>query len=131
MKTREDNPQDWFMLAADRLRGADILYAAEGVTFPGVEALHEAVKRYLKGFLVSRGWKIEHRHDLSYLIDRAIKHDETFRDYAGLAESLADQFWAQHYPGGNLEGFGADYGELRRQTGELAGHIPPDRIFWI
>jgi HEPN domain-containing protein len=81
MKTREDNPQDWFMLAADRLRGADILYAAEGVTFLGVEALHEAVERYLKGFLVSRGWKIEHTHDLSYLIDRAIKHDETFRDY--------------------------------------------------
>jgi HEPN domain-containing protein len=74
-----------------------------GVTFLGVEALHEAVERYLKGFLVSRGWKIERTHDLSYLVDCAIQHDPIFREYAGLTESLADQFWAQHYPGGNLE----------------------------
>jgi len=123
MKTREDNPKDWFLLAEDRLRGADILYAAEGVTFLGVEALHEAVERYLKGFLVSRAGKIERTHDLSYLLDCAIKHDPAFREYSGLTESLADQFWAQHYPGGNLEGFGADYVELRRQTGELVALI--------
>jgi len=30
MKTREDNPKDWFLLAEDRPRGADILYAAGG-----------------------------------------------------------------------------------------------------
>jgi len=43
------------MFAEDRLRGADILHRAEGVTYLGVEALHEAVERYLKGYLVSRG----------------------------------------------------------------------------
>jgi hypothetical protein len=47
MKTREDNPADWFLLAAERLRGADALYKLEGVTFLGIEALHEAVERYL------------------------------------------------------------------------------------
>jgi HEPN domain-containing protein len=123
MKTREDNPKDWFMLGEDRLRGADILYAAGGVTYLGVEALHEAVERYLKGFLVSRGWRIERTHDLSYLIDCAIGHDEAFKQYAGLAESLSDQFWAQHYPGGNLDGFGIGYDALRKQAGELVGLI--------
>ena len=85
MKTREDNPKDWFMLAEDRLRGADILYAAEGVTYLGVEALHEAVERYLKGFLISRGWRIERTHELSYLVDCAVKFEERFSTAGPLA----------------------------------------------
>lgn len=119
MTTREDNPYDWFTLAADRLRGADVLYQAGGVTYLGVEALHEAIERYLKGYLVARGWTIKRTHNLPHLLDQAILYDPAFKRYADLAESLTDQFWAQHYPGGDMEGFGANYAELRSQSGQL------------
>jgi HEPN domain-containing protein len=112
MITREDNPDDWFTLARDRLRGADTLYRTDGVTFLGIEALHEAVERFLKGYLVARGWKTERTHNLSHLLDQAIPFDPAFKSYADLTESLTDQFWAQHYPGGDLEGFGSNYDEL-------------------
>ncbi len=123
MKTREDNPADWFLLAASRLRGADVLRKAEGVTLLGIEALHEAVERYLKGYLVFKGWKLERIHDLSRLIECATYYDQAFQQYALLADTLTQQFWAQHYPGGDLTEVGADYDDLRKQAGELIALI--------
>ena len=86
--------------------------------------MHEAVERYLKGYLVAQGWSIERSHNLAHLLDCAIHYDPAFKTNAGLVESLTDQFWAQHCPGGDLEGFGADYEELRQQAGELVNRIP-------
>ena len=131
MKTREDNPADWFLLAAERLRGADALYKLEGVTFLGVEALHEAVERYLEGYLISSGWKLERIHDLSRLLECAANYDQVFEQYALLADTLTQQFWAQHYPGGDLEDVGSDYDELRQQAGEMIdlilASVPPNK----
>ena len=98
MITREDNPRDWFALAKDRLQGADTLRHASGITYLGVEALHEAVERYLKGYLVGRGWVLERTHNLSHLLDQAVAFDPAFKCYAGLTESLTDQFWANTIP---------------------------------
>ena len=123
MKTREDNPDDWFMLANERLRGTDALFKSEGVTLLGIEALHEAVERFLKGFLVARGHKLQRTHNLSALLDQAILHNTAFKRFADLADGLTDQFWAQHYPGGDLTGVGTDYPLLRSQAEELIALI--------
>ena len=55
-QTDETNPGDWFAFAVERLRGADVLWREEGVTGLGIEALQEAVERYLKGCLIAHGW---------------------------------------------------------------------------
>ncbi len=62
MKTDEANPQDWFLLAAERLRATDVLYAESGSTYSGIEILQEAVERYLKGFLIAKGWRLRKVH---------------------------------------------------------------------
>jgi hypothetical protein len=36
-----------------------------------------------------------------------------------LCEKLTIQFWAQHYPGGDLTEVGADYDLLRHEIGDL------------
>lgn len=119
MKTSESNPQDWFLIAADRLRVGDSTRQHEGITYTGVELLQEAVERYLKGYLVSRGWTLERTHDLRKLIEEACRYDTTFKKFADLADSLTEQFWAQHYPGGDLVDVGSDYDDLRLQAGGL------------
>ena len=119
MKTDEANPQDWFLLAAERLSAADVLYAQSGSTYSGIEILQEAVERYLKGFLIAKGWRLRKVHDLTLLNDEAKKFDPQFDKFDDLCESLTEQFWAQHYPGGDLSTVGADYDELREQTGDL------------
>lgn len=77
MRTSEDDPQDWFLLAADRLRIADLARRHEGVTFSGVELLQEAVERYLKGYLISQGWQLERTHDLGRLVEAASSYSDS------------------------------------------------------
>lgn len=107
MKTDEANPQDWFLLARERLNAADVLYAQSGSTYSGIEILHEAVERYLKGFLIAKGWRLRKAHDLTLLKDEAQKFESRFEAFDDLCESLTEQFWAQHYPGGDLSTVGS------------------------
>lgn len=129
MKTDEGNAYDWFLLADERLRSADILAAQNEPSYSAVELLQEAVERYLKGYLIYHGWKLERIHDLGPLVEAAATYDTRFSAFDDLAASLTEQFWAQHYPGDDLSEVGADYQELRRQAGELItlirDSIPP------
>ncbi|MBI4672638.1 MAG: HEPN domain-containing protein [Chloroflexi bacterium] len=123
MKTDENNPYDWFLLADERLRSADILAAQSAPSYSAVELLQEAVERYLKGYLVFRGWKLERIHDLGPLVEAAATYDARFSAFDDLAASLTEQFWAQHYPGDDLTDVGSDYETLRRQGGEMIALI--------
>ena len=79
MKTDENNPQDWLFLARERLRAADTLFQSLGATYSGVELLQESVERFLKAYLISKGWRLEKIHNLSTLLDRAVAFDERFK----------------------------------------------------
>lgn len=57
------------------------------------------------------------------LLAEAENFDTRFTRFEDFADSLTDQFWAQHYPGGDLTGLGANYLALRQQAGELAALI--------
>ena len=129
MKTDENNSRDWLLLAKERLEKADALFNQFGASYSGVELLQESVERYLKGYLVGKGWKLERIRDLNRLLEAAMSFDPQFAQFAELAHSLTEQFWEQHYPGGDLSEVGADYPELRQQAGELVAliyaSIPP------
>lgn len=123
MKTDEKNPDDWLFLARERLQAADALFKSLGATYSGVELLQEAVERFLKAYLISKGWELQKIHNLSTLLDHAITIDERFKAHADLSENLTAQFWAQHYPGDDLSEVGTDYPILRIQAGELVALV--------
>lgn len=134
MKTDENNPRDWFLLAQERLESADALVSQRGTCYSAVELLQEAVERYLKGYLVARGWNLQRIHDLNPLVEAAAMFEPRFAVFDELAYSLTEQFWAQHYPGDDLSEVGSDYETLRQQAGELFALIqasisppPPDQ----
>jgi HEPN domain-containing protein len=113
------NPETWFVLAKDRLEKADALFAQFGASWSGVELLQEAAERFLKGFLVARGCKIVKTHDLSRLLAPACEFDESFASFAEPCQILTEQFWEQHYPGGDLEEVGEGYSDLRDAIGRM------------
>jgi hypothetical protein len=76
------NPDAWFILAKDRLEKADALYEQFGASWSGVELLQEAAERYLKGFLVARGWNLVKTHDLNRLLASACEFDNSFSCFA-------------------------------------------------
>ena len=117
--TSANDPDDWFLLARDKLAAADDVFAARGATYAGVELLHEAVERFLKGYLIAKGWRLERTHYLDVLIEEAATHDSRFEPFMDLAEDLTQQFFAQHYPGSDLADVGANYTELRTRITDL------------
>ena len=123
MTTHDNNARDWIRTAASRLRSADILYSSEGASEAAVELLHEAAERFLKAFLVKNGWELRRIHDLGALVAEAEAFDPAFEKFADVADQLTDQFWAQHYPGGDLAEVGHDYETMREAVGWLAQRV--------
>lgn len=119
MKTDETNWEDWFFLARERLSAADALRESIGTSLSGVELLQESIERFLKGYLRARGWELRKIHNWATLLDHAVEVDQRFKEFAELCESLTAQFWAQHYPGDDLEDVGSDYDDLRKQADGL------------
>lgn len=101
-----------------------MLYEARGgACYSAVELLQEALERYLKGFLIGRGWPLQKIHNLSTLLDAAVERDSHFKSFADLCEGLTAQYWELHYPGGDLADVGKDYVVLRHQAGEMIALI--------
>lgn len=103
MKTDENNPEDWYRSAKVRLGSVDRLYPCEGASESVIKLLQEAVERFLKGYLISKGWRLTKIHDLGALIAEAENYVERFAAFADFADELTDQFWAMHYPGGEFD----------------------------
>lgn len=78
MKTDENNPEDWYRSAKVRLGSVDRLYPLEGMSESVIELLQESAERFLKGYLISKGWPLSRIHDLGALIADAQKYDERF-----------------------------------------------------
>ena len=123
MITDPDNPAHWLLLARDRLEKADALFARFGTSWSGVELLHEAAERYLKGYLVHKGWQLVKTHDLGLLTAQASHFDPQFTSFAETSRILTEQFWEQHYPGGDLDEVGQDYANLRESLGQMVALI--------
>jgi HEPN domain-containing protein len=125
-QSSDKNPADWFYSASDRLKIADLAWASEGLTQSGIELLQESVERYLKGYLVAKGWILKRTHDLDVLLIEAKRFDVRFDQFRSLADELTRDFFAQPYPGGDWTDLGKNYETLRQQTGSLVELIKQD-----
>ncbi len=119
MKTDENNPEDWLKSARSRLASADRLFAEEGASEAAIELLQESTERFLKAYLIARGWQLRKVHDLGSLLVEAEKHDPRLGAFADFADELTDQFWAMHYPGGELDDAPPDFAALREQLAKM------------
>ena len=91
-------PEDWFAKAQQDVRTVEILLREQDV--PDVAAFHlqQAVEKYLKGFLLSRGWKLQRTHNLEVLLNEAIHFDPGLERFRDLAEEATDFYTLERYP---------------------------------
>jgi uncharacterized protein len=87
---REHARQDW--------RAMRILLDAGHAASAG-QFLEQSVEKFLKAFLLARGWKLERTHDLTDLLPLAIAHDSRLAAYVALCQSATDFYLADRYPG--------------------------------
>ena len=60
--------------------------------------LQQAVEKYLKGFLLSKGWKLKRIHDLEVLLNDGLKYERTFEKYRRLCQKITGYYVIDRYP---------------------------------
>lgn len=93
-------PQDWFALADQDMRAAEILLTEDGPLPVVAFHLQQAVEKNLKGYLLAVGWRLRRIHDLEVLIGEAIERDADFTPFLGPCQRITEYYIESRYPTG-------------------------------
>lgn len=90
-------PRDWFQIAAKDFKRAEHLLDVDDPEGAGYH-LQQAVEKYLKGFLLSKGWRLKRIHDLEVLLNDALKYEVTLEQYRSLCQEISGYYIIDRYP---------------------------------
>ena len=97
---KEEIVKEWFNRGQKDMEDAKFLLennrALETISFH----IHQAVEKYLKGFLIYHGWKLEKIHDLVKLLEEAIKIDKSFSRFTVPLRKITNFYFESRYPVG-------------------------------
>ena len=79
--------------------------------------LHQAVEKYLKGFLIYRGWELKKIHDIETLLTDVISFDEEFKKYLDFGRRLTAFYLEERYPPGPITHYS------RKEVAETIGIV--------
>ena len=90
-------PKDWFKKAEEDLKAAEILLREESLRIAGF-LLQQAAEKYLKGYLLSKGWELKRIHDLVDLLNEVVTYDKSFDTYRSTCEQITEYYTEERYP---------------------------------
>jgi len=118
-KTDSNNPGDWLFFAREDIEAVRLLAEREISYHLCQSKLAEALEKILKAELLAKGWFLEKVHDLQKLIDGLTERGSDIIEAAQpLAESLADAYFSERYPGFDLED--PDWPGLREKLSKVS-----------
>ena len=60
--------------------------------------LQQAIEKYLKGFLLAKGWRLQRIHDVEALLSDAVRFDPSLGRYRALCQQVAGYYVVERYP---------------------------------
>lgn len=90
-------PEDWKKTARKDWKRIKILLEendADGAAF----FLQQSVEKYLKAFLLEKGWKLRKIHDLSVLLDDAVNFNQKLETFRNFCEKIKNYYFTERYP---------------------------------
>lgn len=99
---KEEIVEEWLERGKHDLETARLLSDKKGHPDAVLFHIHQAVEKYLKGFLIRKGWKLKKIHDLETLLTYAIDFDKNFKRYLDLGRKLTAFYYESRYPPGPL-----------------------------
>lgn len=114
------NVKEWVERGEHDLDAARLLLDREAHADIVLFHIHQAVEKYLKGFLIHHDWKLKKIHDLETLITEAVDFDSSFEDYLDLGRKLTAFYYTERYPPGPAPSYSA---EETRQVLDVASEF--------
>ena len=96
-RIESDYPQEWLRIAEkDYARVTALLemHDSEAAGF----FLQQALEKFLKGFLLSHGWRLQRLHDLEPLLNAAIPFDPSFERFRSVLQTISGFYFVDRYP---------------------------------
>lgn len=90
-------PRDWLSLAEKDLSRVKRSLRDKDPELAGF-CLQQAVEKFLKAFLLSKGWKLRRIHDLEALIDDAMAHDTSLDQFRSVCQKITNYYVVERYP---------------------------------
>jgi HEPN domain-containing protein len=89
-------PADWRAIAEKDWKRAQSLLG-EDPELAGF-CLQQAVEKFLKAFLLSKGWQLRRIHNLEALLDEAIKYDDSLEVFRSPCQTITAFYFVERYP---------------------------------
>lgn len=89
--------EEWLRIARQDWHRSRVLLADGDGAGAGFY-LQQSLEKYLKGFLISRGWELKKIHTLHALLDEATRHLPGLGRFRGLCERISGYYVLERYP---------------------------------
>ena len=90
-------PADWIRIAERDLRRVERLLDDQDPEGAGFH-LQQAVEKFLKAFLLSKGWKLQRIHNLEALLTSASAYDPSMESFREACQRITDFYLVERYP---------------------------------
>lgn len=90
-------PADWLRIAERDLQRVTHLLAVHDPAAAGF-FLQQAVEKFLKAFLLARGWALERIHDLEVLLNAALAYDPSLETFRTVCQKITVFYVVERYP---------------------------------
>ena len=104
--------KEWIERGKHDLEVAKILLAEKDYSDIILFHIHQAVEKYLKGYLIYHGWELKKIHDIELLITGALSFNEEFQKYLDFGRILTAFYYEERYPPGPITSYSK--GEIKR-----------------
>ena len=90
-------PDDWFRIGDKEIKRAKNLLEDGDLDGAGFN-IQQSVEKYLKGYLLSKGWELKRIHDLEALLNNAIVFAPGLESFRGACQKITDYYIEERYP---------------------------------
>lgn len=90
-------PADWLRIAEKDYTRVEHLLNIHDPEAAGFY-LQQAIEKFLKAFLLSKGWQLQRVHDLEPLLNEAIKHNPSYEHYRAMLQRISGFYLLDRYP---------------------------------
>ena len=99
---KEELVKEWFERGKHDLDVAKLLIKENMYLDVALFHIHQAVEKYIKGYLIFNGWELKKIHDLESLITEASNLDSEFEKYLDFGRKLSGYYYEERYPPGPI-----------------------------
>lgn len=90
-------PDDWITVARKDWHRMTVLLDdgdPDGAAF----FLQQSLEKYLKAYLLEKGWKLRKIHELDTLLDCAVEFNPALEEFRELCERVTGYYFTERYP---------------------------------